>query len=286
MDPAVSFNLNVTLGAYQIGILLSYVLFGVTTTQMYIYYTRFPNDPLKLKSLVAFVWACEFAHALCIGHNLYVWTISSYGHPERVLGRAPDSFGVSIFLSGVIAVCVPAFFSFRIYTLSKQLYIPVLTWTMVFLRLLGTSVLFVATFQMKSLLASIAQWEWLTTATLSVGMANDLTIAASLVLILHKQRHNGLKRTAVLVDKMILWTLETGMLTSVTSVVELACYVTMKDNFFWMAIFVVLPRTYSNSFLASLNSRATLRAMDELSLSISLRPSTTPAVSHTGDCQV
>ncbi|KAJ7814367.1 hypothetical protein B0H13DRAFT_2464854 [Mycena leptocephala] len=214
MDPAVSFNLNVTLGAYQIGILLSYVLFGVTTTQMYIYYTRFPNDPLKLKSLVAFVWACEFAHALCIGHNLYVWTISSYGHPERVLGRAPDSFGVSIFLSGVIAVCVPAFFSFRIYTLSKQLYIPVLTWTMVFLRLLGTTVLFVATFQMKSLLASIAQWEWLTTATLSVGMANDLTIAASLVLILHKQRHNGLKRTAVLVDKLILWTLETGMLTS------------------------------------------------------------------------
>jgi hypothetical protein len=65
---------------------------------------------------------------------------------------------------------------------------------MVFLRLLGTTVLFVATFQMKSLLASIAQWEWLTTATLSVGMANDLTIAASLVLILHKQRHNGLKR--------------------------------------------------------------------------------------------
>lgn len=39
-------------GALQIGVLVSYVLFGVTTTQAYIYYDRFPDDSPKLKALV------------------------------------------------------------------------------------------------------------------------------------------------------------------------------------------------------------------------------------------
>ncbi len=40
------------LGSFEIGGLISYVLFGVTTTQTYIYHTRFPDDPYKLKVLV------------------------------------------------------------------------------------------------------------------------------------------------------------------------------------------------------------------------------------------
>lgn len=39
-------------GAMLIGVLFSYVLFGVTTTQVYIYSNRFPNDSRKIKLLV------------------------------------------------------------------------------------------------------------------------------------------------------------------------------------------------------------------------------------------
>jgi hypothetical protein len=73
MDSTVSFDVNTTIGAHiydassprtlthrlpcfagvlQIGVLISYALFGVTTTQTYIYYSRFPDDSLKLKALV------------------------------------------------------------------------------------------------------------------------------------------------------------------------------------------------------------------------------------------
>ncbi|KAJ7708047.1 hypothetical protein B0H17DRAFT_1325068 [Mycena rosella] len=65
MDSAASLNLNTTIGALQIGVLISYVLLGVTTTQTYIYYCRFPDDSPKLKALVAAVWVCEMAHAFC-----------------------------------------------------------------------------------------------------------------------------------------------------------------------------------------------------------------------------
>ncbi|KAJ7839532.1 hypothetical protein B0H14DRAFT_2786832 [Mycena olivaceomarginata] len=52
MDPPTSFNPHPTIGACEIGVLISYALFGVTTVQTYIYYGRFPNDDSKLKALV------------------------------------------------------------------------------------------------------------------------------------------------------------------------------------------------------------------------------------------
>ncbi len=41
-----------TIGAVEIGVLVSAVLFGVEMMQMYVYFTRFPKDPKKLKYLV------------------------------------------------------------------------------------------------------------------------------------------------------------------------------------------------------------------------------------------
>ncbi|KAJ7851100.1 hypothetical protein B0H13DRAFT_2674337 [Mycena leptocephala] len=282
MDPAVSLNLNTTLGAFQIGVLVSYVLFGVTTTQTYIYYSRFPDDSLKLKVLVAFVWICEVGHALCIGHSLYVYTISDYAHPERVLGPAPKSLETTSIFSGVIGACVQGFFSFRIYVISKKLYIPFLSWVMSVLRLLGCIALFVAGLGMKSVNGYVLQWEWLATFVWSVSTTNDLMISATLVVLLRNHRNRVHMRTAALVEKLILWSIETGILTSATSIATLVCFVAMKDNFIWIAFWVIGARgegvshnmalscnfnhislkVFSNSLLASLNSRATLRALN------------------------
>ena len=51
-SPTTSAYSMCTLGALQIGVLVSYLLFGVTTTQTYIYYGRFPDDSRGLKFLV------------------------------------------------------------------------------------------------------------------------------------------------------------------------------------------------------------------------------------------
>jgi hypothetical protein len=52
MDSVPLSTLAASLGALQIGVFVSHVLFGVTTTQTYIYYSRFPEDPPQLKALV------------------------------------------------------------------------------------------------------------------------------------------------------------------------------------------------------------------------------------------
>ncbi|KAJ6585922.1 hypothetical protein B0H19DRAFT_982021 [Mycena capillaripes] len=262
-----------TLGAYEIGVLISYVLFGVTTAQTYIYYRRFPDDSRKFKALVAFVWLCELAHALCIGHALYIYTISDYVHPERLDRALPKSLPAAILFSGIIAASVQGFFSFRIYAFSKKLYISLLIWAMAFLRVLACTVLFAGALGMKFWAHYEAQWEWLFMAKWIVSSVNDLTITVTLLFLFNKQRVNVHTKTAALMDKLITWTIETGMVTSATGIVMLACFVTMKNNFIWVAFFAISARLFSNSLLASLNSRATLRAMNEFTL-----PSLTPAI--------
>ncbi|KAJ7303011.1 hypothetical protein DFH08DRAFT_58725 [Mycena albidolilacea] len=159
-------------------------------------------------------------------------------------------------------MCAQGFFSFRIYRLSKRIYIPLLTWSLSFLFLGGTAVVFVQGLQALPFAAFEKQWGWLLNSIWAVAAANDLIIALALVFWLAQGRDESDRITPV-VDKLIAWTIETGVLTSAAAILNLVCFVTMKNNYIWIAWYFVTARLYSNSFLASLNSRVVLRTMNE-----------------------
>ncbi|KAJ7778222.1 hypothetical protein B0H16DRAFT_1711749 [Mycena metata] len=255
-----SFNSHTTLGAYELGVLASFILFGVTTTQVYIYYTRFPHDSSTVKFLVAFVWACEMAHAICIGATLYSMTVVDFGRPELLL-LIPRSLATAVIFSGIVGACVQVFFAYRIYGVSNSLYIPCLSWFLSFCRLLGSIMGCVYGFTTKTIPEYEVEWAWLLNSLWSVAAGNDLLIAGTLVYWLYRRRPEGDQRTVALIDKLVAWTMETGVVTSAAGLLTLICFVTMKSNYIWIAFFVVVARLYSNSLLASLNSRATLRAL-------------------------
>ncbi|KAJ7803528.1 hypothetical protein B0H14DRAFT_3487240 [Mycena olivaceomarginata] len=126
----MSFNPGNTLGSLEVGVLTSYVLLGVTITRTYIYYSRFPQDPRKLKALVALrlrdrAW------------TVYVWTISDYMHPESIFNFSPQSLVTTVFFSSLIAACVQGFWlikaiwtyiasgnSKRVYDLISRHFLP------------------------------------------------------------------------------------------------------------------------------------------------------------------
>ncbi|KAJ7208570.1 hypothetical protein GGX14DRAFT_365172 [Mycena pura] len=174
-------------GAYEIGVLGSCVLFGVLTAQCYVYFTRFPDDSAKIKALVGFVWLCETADAICITAALYSYTVMWYGDPESLL-RTPSTLATSIFFHGVISCSVQGFFAFRIYIVSKKLYIPCVCWMLGFLRFLGDTGLFATGLRTTLLNSYYAQQGWLITATWSLSVANDVLIAVTLASLLYRQR--------------------------------------------------------------------------------------------------
>ncbi|KAJ7496717.1 hypothetical protein FB451DRAFT_201298 [Mycena latifolia] len=253
---------DTTLGAIEIGVLISYALFGFTTLQTYIYFSRFPDDRRLLKYMVSFVWFCELAHVICVGAALYTMTITFFGQVERLV-RTPDSLSTGIIFSGFVGPCVQSFFAFRIHRLSNNSwYIPCFCWVLSFLRIVGATVVSVAGIKMVTLAGFDTQWGWLMTTVWAVGAANDLIIAGMLTYLISRQRYEGLPdRTLKVVDKLIAWTIETGAVTSIAGVITLISFVANKDNYSWLAWYVVTTRLYSNALLASLNSRVALRAM-------------------------
>ncbi|KAJ7119058.1 hypothetical protein C8R44DRAFT_188354 [Mycena epipterygia] len=249
---SISPNVDIksTLGALEIGILVSCALFGVTTTQTYVYYSRFPDDSRQLKFLVALVWFCEIAHLISIGQTLYQWTISDFENPQRLL-FVPITLAIGPIPIGIIEACVQGFFSFRIYRLSKSLYIPVFTGTMAFLGALFSILASIYASQPELLITTYeAQRSWIFYVIWAASTGNDLLIAATLVYWLYRQRNNAHTRTLALVDKLIKWTIETGVITSAASILSLISFVLMMDNLIWIAFYTVISRLYANSLLA------------------------------------
>jgi len=271
---APAFDVDNTLGALLIGTLVSYALFGVATTQAYVYYGRFPDDSLKMKSLVAAVWCGEFAHAICIAVSLYTMVITNYGHPE-LLVHLPNSLIASTVIGSLVAYFIQSFFAYRIYALSNSLWIPCICWTLSLFRVVPPNVVMFAYGIHESIPDFLTQWCWLFDAVWAVSAVNDLLIAGTLVFLLYRRRAGGLRHTAAVVDKMIQWTIETGVVTSITSIAMMGVFLTMRFNFIWMAIFVVIPRLFSNSLFASLNSRAALRLENDHEFTV---PKTSPFI--------
>ena len=59
-------NINATIGAFEIGVLICMFLLGVLTVQAYVYYSRFPRDHWKIKALVSLIYCIVFAVPLCL----------------------------------------------------------------------------------------------------------------------------------------------------------------------------------------------------------------------------
>ncbi|KAJ7455825.1 hypothetical protein FB451DRAFT_1184118 [Mycena latifolia] len=136
---------NILQCAFQIGIVISTVLFGVTTAQAYTYYSGFPDDSLKLKLLVAVVLVCEVGHVLCMEAAQYQYTILDFAQPERLL-LLPWPIAISFFFSGTVG-------AIAVYGSQRNLA--------------------VATFE--------RQHSWVMFTLWGVSTANDLIIAATSV---------------------------------------------------------------------------------------------------------
>ncbi|KAJ7445200.1 hypothetical protein B0H11DRAFT_2087789 [Mycena galericulata] len=113
-----------------------------------------------------------------------------------------------------------------------------------------------------SQVSMVFQWRWLVTTSLSFDLTVDLLITASLCHCLWNLRSCDSKRTRTMVDTLILWSLESTILTSATSIMQIILFMTRTD-LVWATFFVIQAKLFSNSMLASLNGRARFRMLDE-----------------------
>ncbi|KAH7925905.1 hypothetical protein BV22DRAFT_1033513 [Leucogyrophana mollusca] len=256
LPPASELTVNVSafIGPVELGVVVAIFLFGCSVVQGYIYYSTFRRDPWFFKVLVAVVLALEAAHVSSTVACMWSMTVTTYGNP-LALAVFPVGADLAIVFTSLISWVVQGFFIYRLTKFSKTKTFPLLC--VVICVLTHTTGLVVAgeAFAMTSLtLFESAQFR-LITMSLTAQAVCDLTITVGMVYHLRNRRKSGFPQTVFAIDRLILWTLETGLITGLTSILVTIFFLTMRRNFVWVGIYAYFACIYANSLLASLNSR-------------------------------
>ncbi|KAF8167296.1 hypothetical protein B0H34DRAFT_10093 [Crassisporium funariophilum] len=252
-------DLNSTFGALQIGSLLSVFLFGIVSLQTHQYFTNFEQDKRLFKTLVIVIWLLELAHTIGVTYEVYRATIVFYGRLETVV-RFPG-LGVVTLLGGLITMLVQLFFSLRVWKVlpSPYRYIGLVCMVAAATRCIASIFLGCQAIIAPSITEYRIRWKWLITTLLTVGAAIDITIAVSMLYFLIKRRDSELNKGPRLIDRLVAYTIRTGLFTSVSAVAMVISFQLLPSTLIWLAMYTTLAKLYSNSLLSALNERRGLR---------------------------
>ncbi|KAF5362302.1 hypothetical protein D9756_002045 [Leucocoprinus leucothites] len=287
MEPVL--HVDNTMGVALIGIVIASAFYGVSILQVYYYYTH-QQDTWYIKTLVGLVMLFETIHQALITHSVYVYLVSYYNQPEMLAqleligienfySFIPDltcPFNeVEVLFNGFTALLVQSFLTMRVWRLSNRRI-----WLTGLLVILvtgefGCVVAFTTLSLQLRTYAELAHLKPLSIAVNALAAAGDLLIAASLCIILHQSR-TGFQRSDTMIKKLIVYSVNTGLLTSLCAVASLVSIVLAGHTFLYIMFFFCIGRLYSNSLLATLNARKKIRAAadniqntsDNLSLSL------------------
>ncbi|KAH9848437.1 hypothetical protein C2E23DRAFT_889091 [Lenzites betulinus] len=107
---------------------------------------------------------------------------------------------------------------------------------------------------------SFVSWErftWLISAGFGCAVGADVVLTSSLICVLQRRR-TGFKSTDSMIDVLIVYTINTGLLTGLFSLLSLIFAVVDPNNFIYIGLNMISTRCYANSVLAVLNSRRSL----------------------------
>ncbi|KAJ7892398.1 hypothetical protein B0H13DRAFT_2529218 [Mycena leptocephala] len=250
--PPVIPALHDTIGAVQIGAVVGTYLFGIETLQAYYYFRHYPTDGKWLKLMVVAIWVFELGHTISVWHANYELTVTFYCQPQH-LEVPPYSLEMSIIFAALM------FFANRIRVLSGKWLIPIFCWTLAILRFIANCALFGVQWANPNVTTMETRFKWLQSTTLAIAMVTDITIALSMCYWLWKIRQSRFKRTNMIVDALLIWSLETGTVTSTASGAELILFLARND-LSWFPFFLLQAKLYANSLLVSLNVREQFRS--------------------------
>ncbi|KAI0833336.1 hypothetical protein BC628DRAFT_13923 [Trametes gibbosa] len=258
VDPYAFFD--VTIGVTLIGLAVTASLFGVATAQVVWYYRHYPRDRRFLKMLVALVWSFDAFHLMLYGATMWNYLVLK---EVQALGLTllPWESSAQLLCNACAIVTIQSFYSYRIWTLSQNRYLAALLVTFV----CGDFGLAFTVFMKSLMTTDVKDYIGLTRfdiALSSVTASTDVLLCGTLVSLLAMSR-TGSAGANRLINKLVLYTINTGALTSFCAVASLITVVILPTTSVYVMFYYIGARLYSVSLLATLNARESLRIQAE-----------------------
>ncbi|KAI0822557.1 hypothetical protein BC628DRAFT_669592 [Trametes gibbosa] len=265
-------SLDSTIGAVFLGLLGGIMLYGLTLYQTYKYFTLYPTDRLGLKCYITLVLCFETFHSV-------LWIIAGYHYliteVFNLVGllEAHWSVRLTVLITAFTVFISQCFYAHRIYHVEPRyrwLVIPAVSF-------MFTGVSFAIAAGVEAFrpttryITDFEGFNWLVSAAYGFLVATDIILTGALVFVLHRSR-TGSKRSDTVLGLLIKYTINTGLLTSIISLLVFIFSLILPGNLVYAGISIVSTKLYANSLLAVVNSRKAIgdRFLDDFTTNISL----------------
>ncbi|KAI0755251.1 histone acetylation protein-domain-containing protein [Daedaleopsis nitida] len=275
-----------TFGAALVGLVVGACLYGVTLLQTYGLSSTIPaetivlngarnyaNDAKSIKALVVILTVLDTLHLILCTKAIYWYLVSNFGDVDN-LDVTSWSMALQTDCNGLIGLIVETFFARRVWMMSRNWLITGIIVVLACLHFASDgSVLASANFAGLGVVFTVESFSkfgrltWVTSVGLGSAAVSDILIAIAMCYYLYTKR-TGLRRTDSVVTTLMVYSINSGLTTSIIASICVVTFAAMPTNFIWLSFFWIMGKCYVNSFLALLNSRESLR--DKVSAAVQL----------------
>jgi len=251
---ATHLDFNSTLGAAFLGHFATAILYGITSLQAFTYFKQYFRDPPVMRLLVFTLWILDTLHAAMITYSMYFYVVLNFADPS-IVERPVWSVWTMIMISNLSNIIVRGIFCHRLWRLGRK------SWVLpAFVALLSLYIIVDAFyFAVRGLhidtYLDIEQFSWSLYVGFTFEVVADFVITGAQYVYL-RQFRTGIRFTDSVVSVLMLYCINTGLLTSVCALLCLITYATLSHMYVYFAFYFVLSKLYVNSVLANLNARA------------------------------
>ncbi|KAI0324079.1 hypothetical protein GY45DRAFT_1375839 [Cubamyces sp. BRFM 1775] len=261
-----------TIGALMIGGIVGATMYGLTCSQGFMYYNRGVKDSAPMRGYVLALWLVDSVNVFLMGHMLYYTFVTHYGDPS-VFYTPVWSLVALVLFTSIVSFMVRGMYIKGIWHLSHEH--PVITGVLALLSVFDFVcgiILSVKGFRVnEGDLAGLKVYLYLNFAS---AVLADASVAGTLFHLLRVAR-TGNVRTDTALGRLMLYTVNTGMLTVADASIALITFAVMPHNFVFLTPFMVLSHFYTNALFSSLNSRTLIKSSDHV-VSVNLSNVTPP----------
>ncbi|KAJ7188734.1 hypothetical protein C8R46DRAFT_29066 [Mycena filopes] len=251
----MAFPLNLTLGPIIIGAYFTIFFFGLTCMQTLYYLKRFRDDIFLVKFTVISLWFLQLAYTCLICQGAYTMSVGDFGSTFALL-YTPIGLNLAVLMGSFTDHGVQAFFVARIYKATGALYLSIFLWTVVLFLQSISLFLTIQEFRIDSIPIFGLRWKTLLTVLFFGDATLDVVNALVLCFYLKIQSRSAFSQTtAQVLDRLVIYTLQTGLGTSLVALAAAISFRVAPNDYLWTMFFMALPGSFGSALLANVNNR-------------------------------
>ncbi|PIL34890.1 hypothetical protein GSI_02677 [Ganoderma sinense ZZ0214-1] len=259
LPPAVLSGFKEAMGCLVIGTVLSACIYGVSVLQAYLYFPNSRRDSTSMRSFVALLFTLDTVSMFLTVVTLYDFVVTDFGDP-LLLFSVPPSLAVLNAFTVLISTSSQCFFARRLWLLSNGNKLLVGTIVLGALGDFGLGVAISVYMYYHREIAALSSLEIRILGGIESGMSVicDVAIVIGLCYYLNSKR-TGFKRTDSIIDRLIIYAINRGVLTAVCQAGHMISVVGLPSHFTSIAFGLIESKLYCNTLFATLNARKSLR---------------------------